>query len=400
MSGNKIDRSILENQQSIEPFRAAISNAATLDPYERRLIAFLNTIKMTPDAFIALDKDVIESMIISFISAQKSRAEKREITAGTVGNAVKAVRVLCEMNDIINLNWKKIKRTLPKARRYALDRIPTIKEVQNIVEAADIRGKALTYTFISSGIREGSIESLKVSDFTRTEGVGRLVIYNGDPDRYVTFISSEACNALDKYLDFRREHGEVVTADSPLFRDKFDPIKGLEGRGNHGHTRKDAKEIIIPMTGPSIRQYYNRLLFSIGIRKERQRRHEFSVHGLRKYFKTKAEQAGMKPIHVEILMGHSTGISDSYYPPTENDLLQDYLNVVDNLTANEQKLQLDQKQQDTDTKLSDSQKEVQALKEQLQKRDKEWDDMKETISAIEGLKKDIAELQRAKGAAS
>jgi hypothetical protein len=40
----------------------------------------------------------------------------------------------------------------------------------------------------------------------------------------------------------------------------------------------------------------------------------------------------MKPINVEILMGHSTGISDSYYRPTQKELLDDYLNVVDHLT--------------------------------------------------------------------
>ena len=32
---------------------------------------------------------------------------------------------------------------------------------------------------------------------------------------------------------------------------------------------------------------------------------------------------------------HSTGISDSYYRPTENDLLEDYLKVVDQLAINE-----------------------------------------------------------------
>jgi hypothetical protein len=40
----------------------------------------------------------------------------------------------------------------------------------------------------------------------------------------------------------------------------------------------------------------------------------------------------MKPINVETLMGHSTGISDSYYRPTEKELLDDYLKVVDHLT--------------------------------------------------------------------
>jgi hypothetical protein len=42
----------------------------------------------------------------------------------------------------------------------------------------------------------------------------------------------------------------------------------------------------------------------------------------------------MKPINVEILMGHSTGISDSYFRPTENELLDDYIQVVDLLTVN------------------------------------------------------------------
>ena len=61
------------------------------------------------------------------------------------------------------------------------------------------------------------------------------------------------------------------------------------------------------------------------------------MHGFRKYFKTKAEQSGMKPINVEILMGHSVGISDSYYRPTENELLQDFLKALDALTISEEK---------------------------------------------------------------
>jgi len=36
-------------------------------------------------------------------------------------------------------------------------------------------------------------------------------------------------------------------------------------------------------------------------------------------------------------MGHSVGISDSYYRPTENELLQDYLKAVDALTISEEK---------------------------------------------------------------
>ena len=333
MSGKSLDRSILKGE-SIELFRAAIRSPATRDPYERRLISFLRTINLVPDDFVAMAKknsSSAEKMIISFVSKQNSRAQKGEITAATVGNCLKAVRLLLEMSDI-SLNWKKIRRVLPRARRYALDRIPTVEEIHEIIEASDIREKALTFVFVSSGIREGAIENFKVEDYTqiKREGkmlAGRLKVYNGDPDRYITFITPEACQALDKYLEFREEHGEEIKMNSPLFRDKFDPIKGL-----YGHGKNNSKEVVIPMTGPAVRQYYNRLLFSIGIRRERKRRHDFSVHGFRKFFKTKAEIGGMKPINIETLMGHSTGISDSYYRPTESELLEDYLKVVDHLT--------------------------------------------------------------------
>jgi hypothetical protein len=44
----------------------------------------------------------------------------------------------------------------------------------------------------------------------------------------------------------------------------------------------------------------------------------------------------MKPINIEKLMNHSTGISDSYYRATENELL-DYLKAVEMLTISEEK---------------------------------------------------------------
>jgi integrase len=332
MSRQTLDRSILQGE-SIELFRAAIRNSATRDPNERRLIGFLKDVNITPDAFVTMakkDARLFERKIISFISTQNLRTEKGEITSGTVSNSLKAIKLLLEMNDV-SLNWKKIRRVLPRARRYALDRIPTIEEVQHIVGAADFRGKALTLVFTSSGLREGAIQHLTLGDYTRIKQdekivAGRLLVYSKDPEEYVTFITPEACVILDRYIAFRREHGEKVYSTSPLFRDKFDPIRGIYGHSKH------SKGVVLPMTSPAVRQYYNRLLFSLGIRNKKKRRHEFSVHGFRKFFKTKAEIGGMKPINVETLMGHSTGISDSYYRPTETELLQEYVKVVDQLT--------------------------------------------------------------------
>jgi hypothetical protein len=98
----------------------------------------------------------------------------------------------------------------------------------------------------------------------------------------------------------------------------------------------------MPITEHSIRQYYNRLLRSIGIHNGRRKRHEFSVQGFGKYFKTKVELAGVKPA-VEMLMGHSLGrVSDSYLKPSENGLLNEYRKASDALSINaHQKLKLE-----------------------------------------------------------
>jgi hypothetical protein len=48
----------------------------------------------------------------------------------------------------------------------------------------------------------------------------------------------------------------------------------------------------------------------------------------------------MKPINVEVTMGHDIGVSALYYKPTENEVLQDYLKAVDTLRVNSDKILL------------------------------------------------------------
>jgi integrase len=174
-----VDRSILSGE-SIILFRAAIRNAATRDPYERRLIAFLNTIEMDPDPFVNLARKkprAAEKKVISYIIQQVQRIEEGQITESTIRNPLKAIKLLLEMNDV-SLNWKKIRRLLPPARGYALDRIPTIDEIRDILDAADSRGKALTLMLLTSGLREGAIESLRISDYSPIYLGGKIVANN------------------------------------------------------------------------------------------------------------------------------------------------------------------------------------------------------------------------------
>ena len=55
------------------------------------------------------------------------------------------------------------------------------------------------------------------------------------------------------------------------------------------------------------------------------------AHGFRKTIQNGSEQY-MRPINVEILMGHNIGVSASYYEPKEHEVLEDYLRASDHLT--------------------------------------------------------------------
>jgi integrase len=346
-----VNRAILEGE-CITIFRGAVRSSHTLDPYERRLVGFFSGIGKTCDEFVNLARTspaTAERMIIEFVLKEKQRARERAIVNGTINNTLKPIKLLLEMNDVVGVNWKKIKRLLPSARRFALDRIPTLDELHKIVDHSDVRGKALTLVLCSSGIREGAIENLvvrnlkpfKIGAEAREEiaqkggTLGKLTVYEGEPDeQYVTFITPEAYEAVQRYLDWRREHGETITDNSPLFRDKFDPLVTAYLTYDGGKPEEPKL-----MTGATIRVNYNRLFYECGFRTSPKRRHEFTVHGFRKWFKTRCENAGVKPIITELLMGHSVGISDSYYRPTEKDLLEEYQKAIDALTiSNENRL--------------------------------------------------------------
>jgi hypothetical protein len=72
-------------------------------------------------------------IILKFIQFQLDRVNNKEITGGTVRNYVKSIKLFCDMADI-HISWKKITRGLPRGRRYANDRIPTLEEIRKLVD--------------------------------------------------------------------------------------------------------------------------------------------------------------------------------------------------------------------------------------------------------------------------
>lgn len=112
------------------------------------------------------------------------------------------------MNDI-PIPWKKITRGLPKGRKWADDRAPTLDEIRKIVEYPDRRIKPIVYTMVSSGIRLGAWDYLRwghIEPINQKDEIvaGKMIVYAGEEEQYNTFMSSEAYQALADWMEFRQ----------------------------------------------------------------------------------------------------------------------------------------------------------------------------------------------------
>src|SRR6185312_14193402 len=146
------------------------------------------------------------------------------------------------------------------------------------------------------------------------------------------------------------------------------------------------------LTSIGIKKLVNRAIWAQGLRKKLEngkKRHPFqAIHCFRKVFKSRCEIGGMKPINVEKLLSHSIGISNSYYRPTENELLEDYLKVSDLLMIDKQsqlqnELHHYQQKNEEDSliikgKLQEKDEELKSLKQKFESDMKSFEDRMES----------------------
>jgi hypothetical protein len=377
-----------QEEASMDPwslFLYGMKAPMTREKYRGRLAKFfefiglnIGTIEERAKAFTVMGKkepNWVFLTVLRFAQAQKERVEKGEISPATVRNYIKAVKLFCEMNDIV-ITWKKITRGLPKARRFADDRAPTLEEIRRIVDYPDRRIKPIVYTMLSSGIRLEAWNYLRWIHIKPIEQDGKLVaakmiVYAGDPEEYYTFITPEAYRALASWMKFRKESGEDITSNSWVMRDLWDTKKGCIQHF-----------VTIPkkLKATGVKRLVEDALWTQGLRTKLpagERRHEFQAnHGFRKFFKTTCEVTGAKSIAIETLMGHSTGISDSYYRPSERDLLEEYLKAIDALTIRDEnrlKKQVEalagstkEAERMINVKLAEKDQEIKVMREQIQ----------------------------------
>jgi integrase len=297
------------------------------------------------------------------------------------------------MNGIAqSINWKVVSRGLPLGREAANDRAPTIDEIRKLVEYPDRRIRPIVYTMCSSGIRIGAWDDLKwkhVTPVTNEKGeavAAKMIVYPGDREQYYTFITSEAYNALKEWINFRASYGERITDDSWLMRDIWQTTN-IDYGAKLGLATCPKK-----LKSSGIKRLLERALWEQGVRHPLQngsKRHEWkAAHGFRKFYKSRAEQV-MKPINVELTMGHDIGVSASYYKPTEREVMEDYLKAVDSLTINTDRVVLQKQVAELKEKSKDNEY---IIKAKLQEKDEQIKTMNEQMRSMQESQTEILTL--------
>jgi hypothetical protein len=373
---------ILKERDALATFMYGLRAPDTRRQYPRRFQYFLDFIRI-PGTLEEQAKQFVlkarenqvwaQESLMSFIEFQKERVRRAEISESTITNYYKATKLFCVMNDIV-LNWKKISRGLPSGRRAANDRAPTLEEIQRLVEYPDRRIKPIIYTLVSSGIRIGAWDYLQwkhispISNNTTGEIIAaKILVYPGDREEYYTFITPEAYNELKEWMDFRAGYGEKISGESWVMRDLWQTTNMNYG-AKFGLATFPKK-----LKSSGIKRLIEHALWEQGIRHRLAsgvRRHEWkAAHGFRKFYKSRAEQA-MKPINVELTMGHDIQISQFYYRPVEHEVLEDYLKAVNLLTIHSDKLilqkQVSQLKEENDNQLRNMQDQFTAMQSQVQ----------------------------------
>jgi integrase len=318
----------LSNQIAYINFINAIKSPATRNKYSYLFEEYLKYLDINNNTNLEnlLSKNVrtIENDIVKYIIDLK---KNKGLSYSSLNTKLAAIYLFYTMNDVI-INRKKLGKYLGEHIKTIKDRGYTISEIKKIIDTCGLKYKIAVTIMASCGCRIGAIPNLTKSSLKYHEKyqLYQITFYENTKEEYYSFVSPECSNYIREYLNFRERSGEKLNDNSPLIRDDFvvDDLLHIE---NPKFLSLDAYH-----------KYLKFALVRAGIRSltSSKKRKEISLnHGFRKFAMTTMSHAKINVEIREMLLGHSIGLGDSYYRPNVNEMLSEYLKVVDDLTIDE-----------------------------------------------------------------
>jgi integrase len=306
---------------AIDLFLESMKSPKTREIYSDALRRFCVWSGITEAKLKTTQAKKIQEKLIEHVVNLKNKG----LSYGSQIMAISAVRRYCEAYDI-DVNFSKVSRYVGEHVTKHDDRPYTKQQIARMLTAADARTKALILLLSSTGVRIGAVPGMLIRDLTKIDdkGLYKVIVYANSPnDKYDTFTTPEAAQAIDAYLEQRRIAGEDIKPSAPLFRQTFPKSQANNPK---------------PLSFDGIAGLTQRAVTRSGVRKvgDRNGRQATAInHGFRKFANTEFIRCGMKPIVAELLLGHRIGLQDNYLRLEESEVLNQYMLAVDSLTVSD-----------------------------------------------------------------
>ena len=348
-------------QRSLLLFHSSIKSESTRFNYMQFLDEFKNHfIIKSYDKLVQIEPKKIQEMLETYLMYQN----EQKYSLSYLNSKLSALKLFFAMNDIVALNWLKLRKMLPEKKKLTGEKPYQTKDIQIILKSIPtLKFRCIVHFLAASGVRIGALEELKLKHIQdMPNGCKSVLVYDDDKSEYHTFIHHEAVGALDEYLAYRAKSGENITPESWLIPSKSDSNK--------------------PALTVSLRTQMSRYAHQYQDQNKKRGRYEIQAcHGFRKRFDTILKSNHNVNINLaEKMMGHSTTIplDNVYFKPAIEQLFDEYQKAIPQLIIDD-KFRLQEQLKEKDEKINE-----------LNQKDNEIDMLKQTILEI---KNNMLELQ-------
>jgi integrase len=298
----------------------------TIQSYRGAVVRFLNFIfdvdetrRHGPRKTDPVDMEFYDQLSLEYLNGERDTFDfgddLRDFIRASSGLSPKTLGIYKSVvlswlgENHIYLPTQMTRRVKAGGRAQTRDRIPTVGELRRILSHGDLHMKALILTLSSSGMRPG--EALAITwdnvDLDRRHIFIPAEITKTKEARDV-FVSAECVEVLSEWREYHSQYVEKVDA----FTWQEDFVRN--------------PDLVFPATYDSTRSKFSRILERAGLdeRDPTTGRRILHLHGMRKFFRTRLPQGGCPLDVVELLLGHTGYLSDSYVRLTPEDLERAY----------------------------------------------------------------------------
>ena len=353
VKNNKVQNKSMQ-QRSLLLFHSSIKSESTRFNYMQFLDEFKDFfIIKSYDNLVQIEPKKIQEMLETYLMYQN----EQKYSLSYLNSKLSALKLFFAMNDIVALNWLKLRKMLPEKKKLTGEKPYQTKDIQIMLKSIPtLKFRCIVHFLAASGVRIGALEELKLKHIQdMPNGCKSVLVYDDNKAEYHTFIHHEAVGALDEYLAYRAKSGENITPESWLIPSQSDSNK--------------------PALTVSLRTQMSRYAHQYRDQDKKRGRYEtMACHGFRKRFDTILKSNYNVNINLaEKMMGHSTTIplDNVYFKPAIEQLFDEYQKAIPELVIDE----------------------TFRLKEQLKTKDEKINELNDKDNEIDFLKQTILEIK-------